>query len=44
MMKKFIQAMQRLQGRFDFSGHAKAEAKSERMKKGKRPPKRKRRR
>lgn len=44
MMKKIMEAVQRLQKRFDFSGHKRAEEKAVRAQKGKRPPKRKRRR
>jgi len=44
MMRTIVKALRRFQRRFDFSAHKRAEEKAQRAKKGKRPPKRKRRR
>jgi len=44
MMKTITEALRRFQRRFDFGAHKRAEEKAQRTKKGKRPPKRKRRR
>lgn len=44
MMKRLIEAFERLRGRFDFGAQARAEARAKHAAHGKRPPKRKRRR
>ena len=43
LINKFVDAVKRLNHRFDFSAHKEEEARSQRAKKGKRPPKRKHR-